>query len=229
MIYLNKVKPFKGIKALLQLARSKQSIQSYLDVNHAFNGNSPDKTIQQWASTGQGFRYINGERLPLLKKYPKNSVGWHLNKMQLDPKYADFDFLQSKKYTNPQKAFSNWIVDTHDIGHIVSGYGDDGFGELLRVEYEIGGTYMQGWKVISLMFQSKVFLLNPMLYFKLRPMIKEASQRGKQSYPYGLVDWYEYLDQPLDFVRERILYLKPTTMYKYRDPRWHSFVEKNFN
>ena len=229
MIYLNKVKPFKGIKALLQLARSKQSIQSYLDVNHAFNGNSPDKPIPQWASTGQGFRYINGERLPLLKKYPKNSVGWHLNKMQLDPKYADFDFLQSKKYTNPQKAFSNWIVDTHDIGHIVSGYGDDGFGELLRVEYEIGGTYMQGWKVISLMFQAKVFLLNPMLYFKLRPMIKEASQRGKQSYPYVLVDWFEYLDQPLDFVRERILYLKPTTMYKYRDPRWHSFVEKNFN
>ena len=41
----------------------------------------------------------------LLKKYPKNSVGWHLNKMQLDPKYADFDFLQSKKYTNPQQAF----------------------------------------------------------------------------------------------------------------------------
>ena len=111
----------------------------------------------------------------------------------------------------------------------MSGYGDDGFGELLRVEYEIGGTYMQGWKVISLMFQSKVFLLNPMLYFKLRPMIKEASQRGKDSNPYVMVDWFEYLDQPLNFVRERILRLQPATLYQYKDPRWHSFVESNFN
>ena len=229
MIYLKRIKPLRGIKALLQLTKSKQNIQSYLDVNHAFNGNSPDNTISKWASSPQGIRYSKGERLPLLKEYPKNSVGWHLNKMQLDPKYADFNFLQSNKYINPQKAFSNWIVDTHDIGHIVSGYGDDGFGELLRVEYEIGGTYMQGWKVISLMFQSKVFLLNPMLYFKLRPMIKEASQRGKDSNPYVLVDWFEYLYQPLNFVRERILRLQPTTLYQYKDPRWHSFVESNFN
>ena len=60
-------------------------------------------------------------------------------------------------------------------------------------------------------------------------MIKEASQRGKDSNPYVMVDWFEYLDQPLNFVRERILRLQPTTLYQYKDPRWHSFVESNFN
>lgn len=225
-----KIQPIKGIKAMMILLKSKSNTKGFVDINTSLNGTCLDDRINEWSKTSMGKKYQNGERLPLKDTYPKNSVGDVLVKFlgQYAGKTSDLRKLNTLPPKNPQIAFINWIIDCHDISHIMTDYGQDVAGEILRIEYEIAQSYMRGYQIVSWMFQFRTLFLSPIKFFKFRKMVKEARKRASESTNLHLVDWFEYLDEPYDFVRDRVARVKPAELYQRDDPYWYDWAEKHF-
>ncbi len=105
-------------------------------------------------------------------------------------------------------AFERWI-QTHDLMHVVSGYGADLAGEGLNIYFTLGYNLGLSWR---LCFWSP-FGLAPRL---MRPSIgrrrwiaalREAWERGdaaRRHLPFESVPWEELLPRPLDEARETL-------------------------
>lgn len=105
-------------------------------------------------------------------------------------------------------AFERW-TQTHDLMHVVSGYGADLAGEGLNIYFTLGYTMGLSWRVA---FWTP-FGLAPRM---MRPDIgrtrwigylREASERGNAArahLPFESVPWEELLPRPLDEVRRTL-------------------------
>lgn len=224
-----KIRLLKGIKAFQSVLKSKSNTQGFADINSALNGDSVDPIINEWGKTSMAKKYLNGERLPLNDTFSKNSVGDVRQKfLGKYAKSSDLRDLNRAAPKNLQIAFFHWVIDCHDISHIITDYGQDTTGEILRIEYEIFQSYMRGYWFISLGFQIRTLFLSPIKFFKFRKMVKEARNRASEATNLHLIDWFEYLDEPYTFVKERIVGIKPTTLYQNKDPYWYNWSEKHF-
>jgi len=234
MIYLKGINLKKAREGVQSIMKSKSDTNSIAKIVFAFNGNCLDKTIDKWTETPMGQRYMNGERLcdlfPEGKNMPKKSLGY------VHYEYLNYDKMDELKVRVPinknlitkDKAFADWSVDCHDIMHILTGYGSDGLGELLRAEYEISQNYMQGWRLILTAFKLKMFFINPLMLYRIRHIIREPKIRAKNSNNFLFQNWFDLLEEDVDWIRARILMLAPTEHYEFQHPRFAPFIESHF-
>ena len=212
-----------GINAIKRLMRDKGDTQGYIAVNVALNGKGYKNIIEQWSETPQGKRYIAGERLPLDKKFKKGTVG--AVRQKFVGKYdKSVDMRTLHVPSNPHIAYANWQVDLHDISHIMTDYGQDGLGELYRIEFEINQSYQRGFQIISWLFQLRILSLSYKRFRQVRPMIKEAQQRAKACDDIYLIDWFEYLDKPYEWVKETIAQVPPVKLYNPKDESFKDLI-----
>ena len=213
-----------GIDAIKRLMRDKGDTQGYIAVNVALNGKGYKNIIEQWSETPQGKRYIAGERLPLDKKFKKGTVG--AVRQKFVGKYdKSVDMRTLRVPPNPHIAYANWQVDLHDISHIMTDYGQDGLGELYRIEFEINQSYQRGFQIISWLFQLRILSLSYKRFRQVRPMIKEAQQRAKACDDIYLIDWFEYLDKPYEWVKETIAQVPPVKLYNPKDESFKDLLK----
>lgn len=213
-----------GIDAIKRLMRDKGDTQGYIAVNVALNGKGYKNIIEQWSETPQGKRYIAGERLPLDKKFKKGTVGAVRQKF-LGKYEKSGDLRNLHVPPNPHIAYANWQVDLHDISHIMTDYGQDGLGELYRIEFEINQSYQRGFQIISWLFQLRILSLSYKRFRQVRPMIKEAQQRAKACDDIYLIDWFEYLDKPYEWVKETIAQVPPVKLYNPKDESFKDLIK----
>jgi hypothetical protein len=204
----------RGLRAISKLG-SLDDTALIVEIISAFNGNSRNKQIAKWAKSEVGQRYINGDRLCHYTTDYKNSDNT-LGKALCDLNYEIGELVPSNiRATNVREAWGIWNVDTHDVSHIVSGYGTDGLGELLRAEHakDYEG---RGWRVvrfiIKMRFWVPYFFKNPKLFLGWRKQIKEARKLGKRATPYLYENWFEYLDRDLDAIRQ-YQHITPPSLY----------------
>mgnify|MGYP003956117039 CR=1 FL=1 len=224
-----RLRPVLGIKAIASLFQSKSNTQATADINFAFNGNALDPFIKEWSKTSMAEKYMQNDRLPFHKKFPKGSVGDVLKEfLGEEQRSSDLRDLNKLKAYNIDLAFINWVIDCHDLGHIMTEYGQDTTGEILRIEFETTQTNLRGYRMIAWIFKGKTLFVNPFRYLKFRKMVKEARKRGAQANNLHMVDWFKYLNEPFDFVQKEICNIEPQELYKLRDPYWYDWTEKHF-
>lgn len=213
-----------GLKAIKRLLQDKGNTQSYVDINVALNGKSYLKRIEEWSQTPQGKRYLKGERLPLDKKYKKGTVG--AVRQEFLGKYVKSADLRNLNMPVEENiAYGYWALDMHDISHIMTDYGQDGLGELYRIEFEITQLYQRGFRIISWLFQLKILSLSYKNFRIVRKMIKEAQQRAKACDDMYMINWFEYLDKPYEEVKKSITKVPPVKLYNPNDEYFKDLIK----
>ena len=56
-------------------------------------------------------------------------------------------------------------------------------------------------------------------------MIKEAQQRAKACDDIYLIDWFEYLDKPYEWVKETIAQVPPVKLYNPKDESFKDLIK----
>jgi len=202
----------KGFRAISKLS-SINSTSAIVEIISSFNGDSREKQMRQWANTVAGLRYIKGDRLVYDEYKDKdNTLGQAL--YELNDGIGDL-VPRDIRGATPREAWGLWNVDTHDVSHVITGYGTDGLGEILRAEH--AKAYEgRGWAVVrfvvKLRFWFPYFFKHPTLFFKWRKQLKEARKLGKKATPYLYENWFEYLDRDLDAIR-LYQHITPPSLY----------------
>src|SRR3546814_20548909 len=105
--------------------------------------------------------------------------------------------------------------DSHDLYHIVTGYGRDGLGEICVLTFGNAQFYNHGIGFLLLLGLFKSRREHPELPV-LGPMI-EAWRRGRSARNFSEIQWEEFLDRPLEEVRAALL-LGPAHRYRAAEP-----------
>ena len=111
---------------------------------------------------------------------------------------------------HPVAWYGRRIRDSHDLGHVVTGYGLDSLGEACLVAFSYPQTRSLGWAFIAVgaAFKSRQAPTKQPYVAAIR----EGHARGKSAAWLPGVDWLWLLPQPLETVRAQ-LGLAPPPVY----------------
>lgn len=97
--------------------------------------------------------------------------------------------------------FGDRVRDTHDLWHVVTGYGMDDAGEAALVAFSYGQSRMLGFGVLAL----AAMVIAPKTWtLSFERYLLRAWRRGRRARPFHAVPWERWLELPLDEVRRRL-------------------------
>ena len=223
MLWDNRVKPIKAIKALIALSKNNEDTSQVFHVIDALKGSSDRKYFKIFSKSEIGKKILK-ERVNLLdtlkdkdtlSKLPKNSLGYKyyefIYKENLSPEELINASESSKKEfgnrTDDEIFFNTRKRDMHDLWHVTTGYGRDALGELSLLAFTYAQEQNRGVGAIALYGYWKVGREFP--NFNLRKVIREGYKNGKNATLWSCEDWEKLIKLPIDEVREKINAKKP--------------------
>ncbi|MBV9332014.1 MAG: ubiquinone biosynthesis protein [Alphaproteobacteria bacterium] len=229
-----------AISALKRLSTNKEDTSQVYAVFRALNKNAYELGYIRLLETPEGGR-IAYERVELAEKlkddsfrakFPSGSFGDAYNKF-LETEHLSMQGLidESHKGIPPEELDENhpyvWffrrVRDTHDLMHILTGYGRDALGEVCLLAF----TYQEVRDLARAVISYGGFLSahGPMAS-QARKAILEARRRGKAAaWLYGQ-DFEKLLFEPLEEVRRK-LRLTPPLAYQAIAPELRDHITTN--
>lgn len=222
----------RALRALFALFRDKEDTQQVFEIMRALNGDAGRKAYARLLATPEGGR-IAYERLELAPKlmdaawldaFPAGSVGAaYRDFIRSENLSADGLAAESRKGVaegavearHPYAWFGRRMRDTHDIWHILTGYGRDALGEACLVAFSYQQTKGLGWALIAFgaLTRAKGRAGKP-----YRAAIREGFRRGKACAWLPGEDYERLLAEPLEAARQR-LGLAPAAAYQAVPPQ----------
>jgi ubiquinone biosynthesis protein COQ4 len=214
-----------AVKAFaLMIVRKDQRVFHAANFLRATEGDSFERSLAAFRSGSLGRQLLQNrsgfwEKLSdrsTLQACPPDSLGrWYVEHMKscgLDELYylGVVRELTEQLENDPERAWMRNRIDfSHDLRHVVTGYGNDDLGEACLQSFRFGQTRHFGVLFLSLFVLLRVALLRrgP----ALRPW-REAYRRGLNAKLLDLVLWENTFDQPLSLVRA-VMRLDPAKHY----------------
>lgn len=226
---------FKAMYHFRKLIANKEDTSQVFHITNALNGADLYKQYNKFIAHPEGRKRFEERRyLPpilddreLLRAMPKGSLAdAYCNFMDQEGLTAqglvdEFDrFSKDIEDRRPDdfRWYNNRSRDTHDMQHVLTGYGRDALGETSVLAFSYQQTSGFGIQFIAYMGALEVKRWAP----KDAPVfgaIREAAARGKAAKNIMLYDLLDLLPRPLEEVRE-MLNIKPMTVY----PKVHEMM-----
>ena len=210
-----------ALKALRRLLADKEDTTQVFEIMRALNGVATARGYQRLLRSREGGR-LAYERLELrerlmddvwLDRLPAGSVGATYRDFVRSERLSAEGLaevsrggLRAIEDPHPYAWFGRRTRDTHDIWHVLSGYGRDGLGEACLVGFSYAQTGGRGWGLIALGAAWKA---------RSRTAVKaiwEGYRRGRKAAWLSGEDYEQLLREPLDGARRR-LNLTPAKVY----------------
>ena len=218
----------KAMHHFRNLIANKEDTTQVFHITNALNGNDLYKQFNRFVSDPEGRKRFETRRhLPpilddreRLRAMPKGSLAdAYCNFMDQEGLTAqglvdEFDrFMLDIDDPRPEtfQWYNNLSRDTHDMLHVLTGYGRDALGETCVLAFSYQQTSGFGIQFIAYLGAMEVKRWAP----KGAPVfkaIREAARRGKSAKNIMLYDIVDLLPRPLEEVRE-ILNIGPMTLY----------------
>lgn len=203
---------WQGIRALL--ANPDETSQVF-KIIRALSGNAGERQFQRFLKSEHGPTILAEKRsladrlsdLATLESLPAGSLG---------RVYADFtarekispqglieasEAVPSEPLDSPEHIlFGERMRDSHDLWHIVTGYGRDLLGEAALLSFTYCQTRNRGIGFIVLVAYLRAGGESP----EPRAMIRDAYRRSKKATWLPAADWETLLARPLDEVRKTL-------------------------
>ncbi|MGB0908694.1 MAG: Coq4 family protein [Maricaulaceae bacterium] len=230
-------RPFKALSHFKTLIQNKEDTTQVFYIIEALNGKSLLRDLKKFQKTKLGQQRISEARYlpPLLddhdalRKLPENSVGAaYMNFMQREGLsaaglVAEYDQFakDAYEYGDLIEWYGNRLRDTHDLLHVLTGYGRDALGEACVLGFSYSQNKSLGAIFIAYMAAREIAKTAP----RGAPVIKavrEGQRNGKASLKLAEQDIMSLLHEPLDSARKR-LGIAPPTQYD----RVHAMFEEN--
>lgn len=219
---------FKAMYHFRKLIANKEDTSQVFHITNALNGTDLYKQFNKFIADPEGRKRFEERRyLPpilddreTLRAMPKGSLAdAYCTFMDREGLTAqglvdEFEtFIQDIKDPRPEafKWFNNRSRDTHDMEHVLTGYGRDALGETCVLSYSYQQRSGLGIQFIAYMGALEVKRWAP----KGAPVIgaiREAARRGKAAKNIMYYDLLDLLPRPLEEVRE-MLGIEPMSVY----------------
>jgi ubiquinone biosynthesis protein COQ4 len=217
----NRIRPLDAWRALARLVRTPDETKHVFDLIDALSGNSGERMLQRYQSTESG-RRILAERRQLLPILSDRERLLALPPGTLGRSYAEFmtreqisaDGLveasqeggRPKEDLSPERELIGLRMrDSHDLWHVVTGYGRDLVGEACVLAVTYAQTKNRGIGAIVAMAWWKAGQEMP----AARAAIRDAYRRGKRAAWLPALEWEALLAKPLTQVREELGFGEP--------------------
>lgn len=223
-----RLRPLKAWNHMQNLLADKEDTSQVFHIIEALNGNAIIRDFKQFIESENG-PTILAKRAYLpdmldnhgpLEALPEGSVGHaYLKFMKREGLSAAGLVAESetqraamKDYDDDLQWYGNRLRDTHDLYHILSGYGRDVLGEDSLLAYTHSQHGGRGVNFIVFMGSRQIAKVAP-AEIRLKEVISEARRNGKAASRIVEQDIEALLREPLDAARKRLNIAKPV-MYK---------------
>jgi ubiquinone biosynthesis protein COQ4 len=217
----NRIRPLDAWRALARLVRNPDETKHVFDLIDALSGNSGERMLQRYQSTESGRRILAERRqlLPILSDrerllaLPPGTLGrTYAEFMTREQISADGLVEASQEGGRPKEDLSPEreliglrMRDSHDLWHVVTGYGRDLVGEACVLAVTYAQTKNRGIGAIVAMAWWKAGQEMP----AAREAIRDAYRRGKRAAWLPALEWEALLAKPLTQVREELGFGEP--------------------
>ncbi len=219
-----KRRPLKAWRHMQKLIADKEDTAQVFHIIEALNGSSNRRDFKRFIASEMGAKLLQRRTfLPdildnhaPLKELPKGTVG---------RTYVDFmvregltanglvqESLQQRahheQFDDDLLWYTNRLRDTHDMYHILTGYGRDALGEDALLGYTHSQHGGLGISFIAFMGNRQIAKEAPR-EARVKEVLAEGRRNGKRAKRIVELDIESILDQPLDEVRDRLNIAEP--------------------
>ena len=224
-----KRRPLKAWRHMQKLIADKEDTEQVFHIIEALNGNSTRKDFLRFMATESGARLLEqrsflpdilDDHAPL-KALPKGTVGrTYVDFMEREGLTAHglveeslANRKQHKNYDDDLLWYANRLRDTHDMYHVLTGYGRDALGEDALLGYTHSQHGGMGVSFIAFMGNRQIAKEAPK-EARVKEVLAEGRRNGKAAKRIIEQDIIALLDQPIEDVRERLNIAKPVLYYQ---------------
>ena len=222
------IRPFHALLSVWRLVRNKEDTRQVFEIVQSLAGRSGKQLFQRFTATPYGRRVIDepvrlehmlGDR-EWLRQFPEGSLARvYLDFMEgenLTPdglldaaEEAGIDFRGETQFEEYRRLFLHLDV-SHDLWHVLTGYGRDALGELCNLVYTRQQTRNPGFKLIVMIGFLAQKLEQPGA--KIQQSLAEAKRDARETNWVLEYDVEELLAMPLAEAR-RVLNIKEPAVY----------------
>lgn len=209
-----RIQPLVALKAFRELIRDPEDTHQVFMIGEALRGNSLARVTTRFLATPLGHQVVAGHHrlLPLLSdrdalaRLPAGSLG---------RAYLDFVVAESlsaqglaeaarrrdemSEATPEEKAFRVHLRDSHDLWHVLTGYGRDPLGEVCLLAFTYAQTGLNGLGVIS--WVGGIRIARELRGQPVRAAVREGRATGRAAHWLPAIDWSNLLSRDLNEVR----------------------------
>ena len=219
-----KRRPLKAWRHMQNLIADKEDTEQVFHIIEALNGGSTQKDFLRFMASENGPRLLSQrEFLPdilddhgPLKALAEGTVGrTYVDFMEREGLTAHglveeslSNRQQHEHYDDDLLWYINRLRDTHDMYHVLTGYGRDALGEDALLGYTHSQHGGLGVRFIAFMGNRQIAKMAPK-EARVREVLAEGRRNGKAAKRIIEEDIIALLDQPIDAVRNRLNIAKP--------------------
>jgi ubiquinone biosynthesis protein COQ4 len=216
----------KAFGALRRLLADKEDTVQVFEIMRSLSGRSAADGYDRLLTTAEGGR-LAYERVELVQRLMDRDWVESFAPGTVGAAYAEFTAREnlsaeglaeeSRKgqaaglieISHPHAWFGRRIRDSHDLWHILSGYGRDGLGEACLVAFSYAQTRSLGWAFIALGAMQRAGNTG----LPVRRAILEGYRRGRDAAWLPGEDYERLMAEPLEDARAR-LGIRPASVYE---------------
>ena len=199
-------------RSLQKLRKDPDDTGAVFEIIDALSGPGDDKNYRRWAATEGGRRILAEKRdiLPLLQDrgallaMPEGSLGREYalftarEEISADGLVAaSREGRDDSEFDEGRRRFAEHLRDTHDLEHVITGWGRDLRGEASLLSFGLAQAWNHG-----------IALIVAMAYFESgadeRRLMREGWRRGRRATWLGAQDYAALLPRPLAEVRRAL-------------------------
>ncbi len=159
-------RPLHAVASVLKLISNKEDTRQVFEIMKAMSGDTPKRMFRKFTATPYGRRVVTepvkleellGDR-ERLRAYPEGTLaraylafmeGENLTPegLRSAAEEADIDYEAYPEFSEYMRLFMHLQV-SHDLWHVLTGYGRDALGELCNLVYTRHQTYNPGFRLI---------------------------------------------------------------------------------
>jgi len=218
----NRRRPLVAWRAMENLLKDGEATGEVFKIIEALKGNAFTRATDRLRASDEGDLRLAVkpdilemlEDRETLRKLPEDSLG-HTYLRFVETENLSADGLMDASMEAPlQRArdedeiwFGERLRDTHDLFHVVTGYGRDGLGEIALLEFSCTQTKNLGIRFVVYMSnrQSK----KDGNWEAIKPVMEEAHALAQNTKWFAEQDWERLLKMPLTEVREELGVTRP--------------------
>ncbi len=217
-------RPIEAVQRMGKLIDDKEDTEQVFHIIDALSGNANLKDLKVFLKSDQGRRMLQDKPfLPpmlddhdALRRLPKGSVGQaYVDFMEREGLSAAGLVAEQEKfsagkprYDDDLDWYSNRLRDTHDLYHVLTGYGRDALGELALLGFSHSQNGGFGVLFIAFMGRMRAFKMAP-AEARIGDVVREGRRNGRRAERIIDQDIETLLGEPLSAARARLKIEQP--------------------
>ena len=209
------IQPLVAARALAKLVRDPQDTPQVFTIINALRGRSTLRRMERFRATEAGRRLMEAPRSLLdhlndrarLAALPPGTLGrtYHDFLAEEDLSAQGLATVSvnegDERMTPEEMRYYHRMRDTHDLLHVLTGYGRSPLGEVCNLAFTFAQYGGRGIAVIAAMGTLKIARERPGL--GVPGVVAEAYRRGRAAAPIEAAEWETLLEEPVTALRER--------------------------